>query len=90
MYLKSRKSKIRYTSSIMAYAYVVDSYVEHLRNFTGGDMRFRYYCSFYDVSGMATDHKFQKTFDQLCFDRPKWTNPSLFFLTQKDNLCKKV
>ena len=55
----------------MAYAIFGDSYVEHLRNFTGGDMRFRYDCSFCVVSGMATDHKVQKTFDQLSFDRPK-------------------
>ena len=33
-------------------------------------MRYRY--DFYGVSGMATDHKFQKTFDQLCFDRPRY------------------
>ena len=57
----------------MAYAIFGDSNVEHLGNFTGGDMRFRYEydCSFYGVSAMATDHKFQKTCDQLCFDRPR-------------------
>ena len=41
-------------------------------------MRYCYDCSFYGVSGMATDHKFQKTFDHLCFDRPKF-----FFLNNE-------
>ena len=56
----------------MAYAIFGDSYVEHLKKFTRGDMGFKYACRFYGVSGMATDHKFQAAFDQLCFDRPRY------------------
>ena len=50
----------------MAYAIFGNSYVQHLKDFTKGDLRFKYDCNYYGVSGMATDHKFESAFDQLC------------------------
>ena len=61
-----------HTFSIMAYAIFGDSYVERLEDFTRGDLRFKYDCNFYGVSGMATDNKFESAFNQLCSERPRY------------------
>ena len=65
----------------MSYAIFGDSYVEHLKKFTRGDMRFKYPCKFYGVSGMATDNKFKAEFDRLCRSRPRYLFFYLFIIS---------
>ena len=67
----------------MSCAIFGDSYVEHLQDFTRGDMKFKYPCKFFGKSGMATDNKFEAEFNRLCRDKPRYF--IYFFICSKDS-----